>query len=91
MEEFPRKYVSRRLSAHSEGEYAAHTTAMRQLGVGSQVPKPSPFSTSSSVTPGLIAVMKGKFEIGKSPPEAQSWSVEATDCQCDFFGRQEHE
>ena len=35
MEEFLRKYVSRRLLALSEGEIAAFTTAMRQLGVGS--------------------------------------------------------
>ena len=34
--EFVRKYVSRRLLALSEGEIAALTTAMRQLGVGSQ-------------------------------------------------------
>ena len=31
-----RKYVPRRLLALSEGEIAALTTAMRQLGVGSQ-------------------------------------------------------
>ena len=36
-EEFLREYVSRRLSALSEGETAALTTSMRQLGVGSQV------------------------------------------------------
>ena len=36
MGEFLRKYVSRRLLALSEGEIAALTTAMRQLGVGSQ-------------------------------------------------------
>ena len=36
MEEFLRKYVSRRLLALSEGEIAALTTVMRQLGVGSQ-------------------------------------------------------
>ena len=35
MGEFLRKYVSRRLFALSEVEIAAHTTAMRQLGVGS--------------------------------------------------------
>ena len=36
MEEFLRKCVSRRLLALSEGEIAALTTTMRQLGVGSQ-------------------------------------------------------
>ena len=36
MGEFLRKYVSRRLLALSEGEIAALTTAMRQLGVASQ-------------------------------------------------------
>ena len=36
MGEFLRKYVSRRLLALSEGEIVAHTTAVRQLGVGSQ-------------------------------------------------------
>ena len=36
MGEFLRKYVSRRFFAFSEGEIAALTTAMRQLGVGSQ-------------------------------------------------------
>ena len=36
MGELLRKYVSRRLLALSEGEIAALTTAMRQLGVGSQ-------------------------------------------------------
>ena len=36
MGEFLRKYVSRRLLALSEGEIAALTTAVRQLGVGSQ-------------------------------------------------------
>ena len=36
MGEFLRKYVSRRLLALCEGEIAALTTAMRQLGVGSQ-------------------------------------------------------
>ena len=36
MEESLRKYVSRRLLALSEGEIAALTTAMRQIGVGSQ-------------------------------------------------------
>ena len=36
MGEFLRKCVSRRLLALSEGEIAALTTAMRQLGVGSQ-------------------------------------------------------
>ena len=34
---FQREYISRRLSALSEGETAALTTSMRQLGVGSQV------------------------------------------------------
>ena len=34
--DFLRKYVSRRLFALSEGEIAGLTTAMRQLGVGSQ-------------------------------------------------------
>ena len=36
MEEFLWKYVSRKILALSEGEIAALTTAMRQLGVGSQ-------------------------------------------------------
>ena len=36
MGEFMREYVSRRLLALSEGDIAALTTAMRQLGVGSQ-------------------------------------------------------
>ena len=36
MGEFLRKYGSRRLLALSEGEIAALTTAMRQLGVGAQ-------------------------------------------------------
>ena len=36
-EKFLRKYVSRRLLALDEGEIAALMTAMRQLGVGSQV------------------------------------------------------
>ena len=36
MGEFLRKYVSRRLLALSDGEIAALTTTMRQLGVGSQ-------------------------------------------------------
>ena len=34
MEEFCGKYVSRRLLALSEGEIAALTTSMRQIGVG---------------------------------------------------------
>ena len=34
MGEFLRKYVSRRLLARSEGEIAALTTSMRQIGVG---------------------------------------------------------
>ena len=34
MDEFLRKYVSRRLLALSEGEIAALTTSMRQIGVG---------------------------------------------------------
>ena len=34
MGEFLRKYVSRRLLALSEGEIAALTTSMRQVGVG---------------------------------------------------------
>ena len=34
MGEFPRKYVSPRLLAQSEGEIAALTTWMRQIGVG---------------------------------------------------------
>ena len=36
MGEFLRKYVSRRLLALRKGEFAALTTAMRQIGVGSQ-------------------------------------------------------
>ena len=36
MREFLRKHLSRRLLALSEGEIAALTAAMRQLGVGSQ-------------------------------------------------------
>ena len=34
--EFLRNYVSRRLLALSEGEIAALTTSMRQIGVGTQ-------------------------------------------------------
>ena len=52
--EVPAKCVSRRLQALSEGEIAALTAAMRQLGVGSQKEelKPSPFSTNSWLTSG---------------------------------------
>ena len=51
--EILRKNVSRLILALSEGEIAAPTTEMRQLGVGSKlVPKPSPSSISSATTIG---------------------------------------
>ena len=50
MDEFLRKYVSRLLLALSEGEIAALTTSMRQIGVGTPGalrPWPSFISSSS--------------------------------------------
>ena len=53
MGEFLRKYVSRRLLALSEGEIAALTTSMRQIGVGTQAtPRPWPTFISCSTMNG---------------------------------------
>ena len=53
MEEFLRKYVSRRLLVLSEGEIAALTTSMRQIGwVPRGAPRPWPSLTSSSTMNG---------------------------------------
>ena len=63
-----RKYVSRRLLALSEGEVAALTASMRQIGVGTQggALRLSPYFIGSSMTSGSQGHSMNRWPESKS-------------------------